>query len=86
MEINEQLRDSLFEAVDDQLKNNDPPEARLAYDRLKNDDYDDLTIRQLLAQCVLMEIVEIMNGNNPVDRNRLIQNLNNLPKEPIQDE
>ena len=86
MEINEQLRDSLFEAVDDQLKNNDPPEARLAYDRLKNDDYDDLTIRQLLAQCVLMEIVEIMNGNDPVDRNRLIQNLNNLPKEPIQDE
>jgi hypothetical protein len=86
MEVNEQLRDSLFEAVDDQLKNNDPPEAKMAYDRLKNNDYDDLTIRQLLAQCVLVEIVEIMNGNENPDRSRLIQNLNNLPKEPVEDE
>ncbi len=86
MEINEQLRDSLFETVDNQLKNNDPPEAKMAYKRLQNAGYDDYTIHQLLAQCVLVEIVEIMNGNDPVDRNRLIQNLNNLPKEPIQDE
>ncbi|MDD2636415.1 MAG: hypothetical protein PHW82_13065 [Bacteroidales bacterium] len=36
IEINETLREQIFEIIKNQLRDNDPPETKITYDRLKN--------------------------------------------------
>lgn len=83
MEVNKHLRDTIFEIVDNQLKNNDPPETKRTYDRLKNQGFDDFTNKQLIGQCILLEIWEILHENKTFDEERFIRNLTNLPKKPF---
>lgn len=83
MEMNEMLRNSLFETVDEQIRLNDPPETKMTYDRLIGERFDDFTAHQLIAQCILFEMVEVMNGAKKVDNDRMIRHLNDLPKEPM---
>ncbi|MFO7841395.1 MAG: hypothetical protein R6V48_04465 [Fidelibacterota bacterium] len=83
MKVNKHLRDTIFEIVDNQLRNNDPPETKRTYDRLKKDGFDDFTIKQLIGQCIMVEIWEILHENKTFDIERYLHNLSNLPKEPF---
>ena len=83
MKPNLRLRDNIFEIVDNQIKNNDPPETALTYKRLKKEGYDDFTVKQLIGQCVAVEIYNVMKYKNPFDEGRYVKNLKNLPKEPF---
>lgn len=84
MKPNLKLRDNIFEIIDNQIKSNDPPETALTFKRLKNEGFDDFTIKQLIGQCVAVEIYNIMKYKKPFDENRYIKNLKNLPKEPFE--
>jgi len=83
METNELLRDQIFEVVKNQLKNNDPPETKITYDRLIKAGYNDFQTRQLIGQCVAIEIFEVIKNNKPYNNARYIKNLKKLPKEPF---
>ena len=84
MKTNEKLRDQIFEIVKNQLKDNNPPEVQITYDRLLTEGYNDLQTRQLIAQCVSVELFNIMKFGKPYDNNRYIKNLKKLPKEPFE--
>jgi hypothetical protein len=59
METNENLRKQIFEIIKNQLKANNPPETKLTYDRLRKLGFDDFPTKQMIGQCVAVELFEI---------------------------
>ena len=83
METNEVLRNQIFEIVKNQMKDNDPPETNLTYKRLIKLGYNDFETKQLIGQCIAVELFNIMKHGKPFDENRYIKNLRQLPEEPF---
>ena len=84
MKINLELREQIFQIIENQIKNNDPPETSITFKRLKKEGFDDFTVKQLIGQCVAVEIFNVMKDKQPFDEQRYINNLRNLPKEPFE--
>lgn len=82
MKINVELRDQIFGIVHNQIKSNNPPETRLTYDRLIGQGYSEVETKQLIGQCVAVELFSIMKEQKPFNEARYIKNLKQLPKEP----
>ena len=82
MEENEIFREQILNIVANQLKENDPPETKTTYDRLKADGFDDFQIRQMIGACVTVEIYDVIKSGKPYDNDRYTRNLNKLPEEP----
>ena len=83
MESNEKMREQIFEIVDNQLRDNNPPETKTTYNRLKKQGFDDLQTKQMIAQCIAVELFEVIKFQKPFDNERYVKNLNGLPKEPF---
>lgn len=83
MESNEKIREQIFEIIKNQLRDNNPPETKATYNRLKKQGFDDLQTRQMIAQCIAVELFEVMKFQKPFDNKRYVKNLNGLPKEPF---
>ena len=84
MKENEILREKISEIIRNQIKDNDPPETKINYNRLKALGYNDLETKQLIGQCLAVELFQVMKFKKPFDEKRYINNLKNLPKEPIE--
>ena len=82
MEVNTVLRDQLFEVIKNQIKANDPKETKIAFNRLKTEGYSDFESKQLIGQCLAIEIFDTLKFNKSYNEKRYIKNLNNLPKKP----
>ena len=83
MEVNEILREQILEIVETQIKNNDPPETSLTFDRLIKEGYDKSDTTKLIGQCVIVELYDVMKNGNSFDEKRFLKNLKQLPKEPF---
>ena len=84
MKQNLRMRENIFEIIDNQIKNNDPPETALTFKRLKKEGFDDFTTKQLIGQCIAVEIYNVLKLKKPFDEVRYIKKLKNLPKEPFE--
>lgn len=83
METNEILREQIFEIIKNQLRDNDPPETKSTYDRLIKNGFDDFQTRQMIGQCLAVELFDVMKFGKPYNNERYIKNLKALPKEPF---
>ena len=83
MEPNEELRERIFEVIENQLKANDPPETKATFDRLRKQGFDDFQTRQLIGQCIGVEIFEIWKFGEPFNNERYVKNLKLLPEAPF---
>lgn len=83
MEVNENLREQIFEIIKNQLENNDPPETQETYDRLRKEGFDDFTCKQLIGQCLSVELFDAIKFKKPYNNERYVKNLKALPKEPF---
>jgi hypothetical protein len=83
MKSNKIVREEIIRVIDNQMNNNDPPETRITYDRLRKEGFDDVQCKQMIGQCVAVELFEIIKFEKPFDLIRYINNLNLLPKEPF---
>ncbi len=83
MEINKELRDLIIEVVENQIDADDPVEAKIKYNRLVALGYSDFETKQLIGQCVAVEIYDVMKEQKPFNKARYVKNLNQLPKAPI---
>ncbi len=83
MESNEILRKQIFDVIENQIRDNNPPETNLTYIRLKNLGYNDFETKQFIGQCVAVEIFNVIKEKKPFDEKRFVKNLKNLPKEPF---
>lgn len=86
MESNEYVRKQILEDVNNQIKTNNPPETKATYKRLLNEGFDDLQAKQMIGQCIIVEIYDVMKLNKPYDKERFIRNLNKLPEKPFEEE
>jgi hypothetical protein len=55
---NENLKNAVLEIVDNQLRDNTPPETRQTYQRLLKEGYNDQETRELIGVVVSSEIFE----------------------------
>jgi hypothetical protein len=82
MKTNPVLYAAYMEAVENQLRDNNPPETRLTFDRLKKNGISDVDAKKYIAQAIASETFWIMKKNEPFNIKRFIKNLNRLPAEP----
>ena len=71
-----------MEAVENQLRDNKPPETRITFDRLKREGISELDAKKYIAQAIASETFWIMKKNQPYNLQRFIKNLNRLPADP----
>lgn len=84
METNEILRNQIFEIIKNQFKDNNPPETKITLGRLRDQGFDDSQARQMIGQCISVELFQIMKTSEPYNNARYIKNLEKLPKEPFE--
>ncbi len=82
MKPNPQLKAALMEVVDNQIRDNDPPETKQTLDRLVSEGISKEDARLYIGQAVCVEIWDIMRNNKEFDQERYLRNLKNLPDEP----
>lgn len=83
METNEKLREQIFEIIKNQLRDHDPPETKATFDRLQKQGFDDFQTRQMIGQCLVVELFDVMKFGKTYNNARYIKNLLALPKEPF---
>ena len=83
MESNEIIKKQINRIVTNQLLINDPLETKLTYNRLTKLGYSDFDSKQLIGQCVAIEIFNILKYRKPFDKVRYLKNLQKLPNEPF---
>ena len=84
MKVNENLRNAIFEVIDNQINDNNPAETALTLKRLKDEGHSEFEARQLIGQAVAVELFCVMKKKLPFNESRYIKNLINLPKEPVE--
>jgi len=72
----------IVEAVENQLRGNDPPEVLRTLDRLMAKGESRENAVRYIACALSVEIFETIKNQNPYDEERYIKNLKALPKLP----
>lgn len=84
MEPNEILREQIFEVIKNQIRDNNPPETKATYNRLRKQGYKDFTAKQMIGQCIAVEFFDVFKLGKEFDNERYKKNLLALPKEPFE--
>ena len=84
METNDKLREQILEIIKNQIKENNPPETKTTYDRLRKQRFDDFQTMQMIGQCLAIELFDVIKFGKPYNNARYIKNLLALPKEPLE--
>ena len=72
----------ILEVVDNQIRDDDPPEARQTLDRLMGEGISRDDAKIYIGQAVCVEIWDGLTNRNEFDLERYLRNLGNLPAEP----
>ncbi len=80
-----QVGRAVLDAVDQQIRSNDPPETRQTFDRLVASGHSEAEARSLIGTAVAVEIFSIMKYHQEFDRVRFVRNLSRLPELPVED-
>ncbi len=77
-----ELRDSLIDVVEKQMRDNTPPETKQTFNRLLSEGYSDYDAKKLIAAIVSAEIFDVMESQKEFDNDRFVKRLTNLPNMP----
>ncbi len=80
------VRAALFEAIENQLRSNDPPETRHTLDRLLNAGRSRKEAMKLIACVLLNEMNDVLKTQSPYNNARYVANLRHLPELPWDNE
>jgi len=83
MKANKILQQTIFEIIENQVRDGNPPETRQTLERLIQSGINETDAKKYIGQCVAVELFHIMQHHQPFDEKRYVQNLLNLPKEPF---
>jgi hypothetical protein len=83
METNKILHQQIITIVDNQIREENPPETKQTFERLIKSGYSKTDAKKYIGQCVAVELFHVMKHHQPFDEKRYVQNLLNLPKEPF---
>lgn len=82
MKSNPRIKETILEVVDNQLKDNNPPETKQTYERLLNEGHSDSEAKRLIGCVVASEIFDVLKEGKPFNQERFVAALNELPKIP----
>ena len=77
-----QLTAAIMEAVNNQLRNSNPPETKETYDRLVASGISDKEARRLIAIALSTEMFEMLKNKKDYSQQRYVASLRKLPKLP----
>lgn len=81
MKSSNAAREEIFKIINSQLEENDPPMVRATYNRLSAF-YEKDKIMQMIGQCLVLELYDVMKHKKKFNEKRYIQNLKTLPEKP----
>jgi hypothetical protein len=81
---NKILTAEILKVVENQIRDNKPPETKQTYNRLIKMGISDINARKYIGQCVAVEIYNVMKHHKLFDEERYRRNLEQLPEEPIE--
>jgi hypothetical protein len=73
---------SILKAVDNQIRDNNPPEVKQTYQRLRASGITDLDARKYIGCALTEEMTNILNKNELYNSERYLRNLAKLPVLP----
>jgi hypothetical protein len=79
---NPYLRAAIIEVVENQLRDNDPPQTRQTFRRLIEAGHSEEEAKRLIGCVVSAEIFDILKKNEPFNLERFVKALNKLPEMP----
>jgi hypothetical protein len=79
-------QEAVFEIIENQLRDNNPPITKETYARLKSEGFSHDDTMKLIGCAMTTEIYEIMKQSQPFDEERYAQSLKNLPELPWENE
>jgi len=79
-------QEAVFEIIENQLRDNNPPITKETYTRLKSEGFSHDDTMKLMGCAMTTEIYEIMKHRQPFDVERYAQNLKKLPELSWEDE
>jgi|GEM_PF-747648 len=86
-EEEENRRAAMLHMVNEQIENNDPPEAKQAFHRLVSEGYSEEEAKVLIAQCLVIVFFDVVKSGKPAeDSNIYLKSLKKLPKLPNEEE
>jgi hypothetical protein len=80
--FNPRLRAAFLEAVENQLRDNEPPETRQTYERLLREGHSEAEAEDLIGAAIAAETYYILKKDETFNHDRFVTTLNNLPKLP----
>jgi hypothetical protein len=78
--INPHLRAAILEVVENQLRDNNPPETKRTFDRLVKEEYSSEEAKDLIGSVVASEIFEILKKKEEFNHKRFVEALDKLPE------
>ncbi len=81
-ETNPKLKESFIEVVENQIRDNDPPEAKETFERLISDGVSEDDAKIYIGQAICVEIWDTMKNKKEFNSQRYVRNLKRLPAEP----
>lgn len=81
-EGNPMLKETFMEVVENQIRDNEPPETRETLERLKSEGISEDDAKLFIGQAVCIEVWDIMRNKEEFDMARFLRNLKALPSEP----
>ena len=76
--FNPRLQKLIFEIVENQIRDNNPPEAKAAWNRLKAAGYTNLQIKKKIGGVIAEHIYYILKDNAPADLEKYKRDLAGL--------
>jgi hypothetical protein len=84
--FNPRLQAAIYDVLDNQLRDNNPPETKATLKRLLGQGIDRDEARRLIACVIVGEIFTLMKTNTPYDNKRFVSRLAGLPETPWLDD
>ncbi len=78
-----QLQMAILEIVDNQLRDNTPPETRETLERLQREGHSVDEAKRLIGVAVLCELNDVMKSHQPYNQARYVTALKQLPSVPF---
>lgn len=80
---NPYLKELYMKILENQLKDNDPPETGAALNRLMAQGFSLTDAKDCIARAVCIEVWDVIKHKKEFDQERFIRNLERLPEEPV---
>ena len=81
-----QLQAAIMKVVENQLRNNDPPQTRQTFERLLAAGHTEDEAKRLIACVVSAEIFDVLKRQEPFNLDRFVKALDRLPAMPWEEE